>query len=73
MHILRSENIRYTLFIPDLGNYPDHNRTSTSVTLLFSQFYWQRFAKKTMQYVTEVWEMLRKEQRTQKVGGRGEP
>lgn len=30
MHILRSENIRYTLFIPDLGNYPDHNRTSTS-------------------------------------------
>lgn len=26
-----------------------------------------------MQYVTEVWEMLRKEQRTQKVGGRGEP
>lgn len=44
-----------------------------TVTLLFSQFYWQRFAKKTMQYVTEVWEMLRKEQRTQKVGGRGEP
>lgn len=26
-----------------------------------------------MQYVTEVWEMLRKEQRTQKVGGRSEP
>lgn len=26
-----------------------------------------------MQYVTDVWEMFRKEQRTQKVGGRGEP